>query len=287
MKRKAFSILSAALLAGAIESPAFAQTGTTPAVQPPDGDTSRAELSSFNNFANRKWWLDDQLQKNPSLINDPTYLSQHLRLATYLKNHPNVAAEFKENPAAFEARETKYQDNRGISGGELRNLDNQYLKGHPDAAAALQSNPKLIDNPQFRSGHPELQTYLTQHPDVRQEIEAHPSRFASRERGFEGKGGIEGDEVRKLDRGYLDQRPEVTQALAKNPKLLDDPSFLAQHPELGQWEKTHPEAAKELRSHPYAFEARERAYEKHESGEGHGHWRHQHGQPSAQPSPQG
>jgi len=287
MKRKVFSIFSAALLAGAIGSPAFAQTGTTPALQPADGDTSRAELSNFNNFANRRWWLDDQLQKNPSLINDPTYLSQHPQLATYLKNHPNVAEEFKENPAAFEARETKYQDNRGIASGELRNFDSDYLRSHPDVAAALQSNPKLIDNPQFLSAHPELQTYLTQHPDVRQEVESHPSRFASRERAFEGKGGIERGEVRNFDRGYLDQHPEVAQALAKNPKLLDDPSFLAQHPELGQWEKAHPQAANQLRSHPYAFEARERAYEKHEAGAGPGHWRHLHGQPGAQPSPQG
>ncbi|HEY2663983.1 MAG TPA: hypothetical protein VGI47_06545 [Candidatus Binataceae bacterium] len=189
MKRKIFSIFPAALLAGAIASPVFAQTANPAPVQGPYGDTTRGELSSFNNFANRKWWLDDQLQKNPNLINDPTYLSQHPRLANYLKNHPGVAEEFKENPAAFEAREASYQNNRGISRGELRNFGNDYLKTHPDVAAALQSNPKLIDNPQFLAAHPELQTYLTQHPDVRQELESHPYRFASRERAYEKQGG--------------------------------------------------------------------------------------------------
>ena len=185
MKRRIFSVLPAALLAGAIASPVFAQTASPTLVQGPYGDTTRGQLSSFNNFANRRWWLDDQLQKNPNLINDPTYLSQHPRLAAYLKNHPGVAEEFTENPPAFEARETRYQNNGGINRGELRNFDNQYLDSHPDVLAALQKNPKLSDDPRFLSAHPELQTYLTQHPDVRQEFEAHPYRFASRERRYE------------------------------------------------------------------------------------------------------
>lgn len=185
MKRRIFSVLPAALLAGAIASPVFAQTTSPAPFQVPDGDTTRRELSSFNNFANRKWWLDDQLQKNPNLVNDPTYLSQHPRLAAYLKNHPGAAEEFKENPAAFEARETRYQSNRGINRGELRSFDNQYLDSHAEVAAALQKNPKLVDDPHFLSAHPELQTYLIQHPDVRQQLEAHPYRFARGERKYE------------------------------------------------------------------------------------------------------
>ena len=45
--------------------------------------------------------VERELEKNPSLVNDPKYLEQHPKLAEYLKRHPEAKGKIERDPKAF------------------------------------------------------------------------------------------------------------------------------------------------------------------------------------------
>ena len=111
--KRSLTILAATVLAGSLSLPALAQEDYREHPNPPansgstyrgDHDTTRAELRSFDEFADQHRDIENDLRTNPSLINDPEYLEHHSELREYLEHHPKVAEEFKENPTAFENR---------------------------------------------------------------------------------------------------------------------------------------------------------------------------------------
>jgi hypothetical protein len=62
--------------------------------------------------------------------------------------------------------------------------------------------------------------------------------------------GITRGEVSRFDRGYLDEHPEVASQLGHDPRLVDNPHFLATHPGLDSYLARHPGVRTELQSHP-------------------------------------
>jgi len=60
---------------------------------------------------------------------------------------------------------------------------------------------------------------------------------------------------------YLSSHPEVAQQLNQNPKLIDNPQYIAQHPGLHQYLEKHPHARHEWRSHPYRYMRHEGRYQ--------------------------
>src|SRR5208283_4689825 len=148
-----------------------------------------------------------------------------------------------------------------LAEGPVGRFDNGYLDEHPEVAHQLGANPSLADNPQFLATHPGLDDYLSRHPEVRQDLQQHPYRFMSdewrRDHGYGGGYGITHGEVARFDHGYLDEHPEVAEQLARDPRLVDNPEFLATHPGLDEYFKNHPEIRSELQHHPDHFMARE------------------------------
>jgi len=69
--------------------------------------------------------------------------------------------------------------------------------------------------------------------------------------------------VSRFDNGYLDEHPEVAQQLGRDPRLVDNPQFLANHPGLDEYFKNHPEVREDLQHHPDRFMAREHYYDNH------------------------
>lgn len=63
---------------------------------------------------------------------------------------------------------------------------------------------------------------------------------------------------------YLDAHPEQRAELSKNPALIDNPRYVAHHPELQTFMHDHPDATHAFRRHPYAFEHREHVYNRSE-----------------------
>lgn len=65
--------------------------------------------------------------------------------------------------------------------------------------------------------------------------------------------GITRGEVARFDNGYLDEHPEVARQLGHNPRLVDNPQFLATHPGLDSYFANHPGVRTELQAHPDRF----------------------------------
>jgi hypothetical protein len=70
---------------------------------------------------------------------------------------------------------------------------------------------------------------------------------------------------------YLDAHPDVSQALHKNPRLIDNPQFVANHPDFHEYLEKHPRVREALRRHPDRFMRRERRYDISEN-----HWKRRH-----------
>jgi GrpB-like predicted nucleotidyltransferase (UPF0157 family) len=165
---------------------------------------------------------------------------------------------------AFAASEQVYgQRNPDITRRELRNFD-RFLDAHPEIDADLQKDPTLVNNQQYLDAHPALRDFLAKHPGVREELKETPRYFMLRERRFERHGGdITRQELRNFDR-FLDAHPEIAEDLRKNPKLIDDQNYLANHPALNDFLAKHPGVRKEVAENPRLFMRRERRFERHE-----------------------
>jgi hypothetical protein len=73
-----------------------------------DNDTTRNELAQFDRFLDGHREIAEQLRKDPSLVNDKTFVKNHPALQTYLQEHPGVREEIKENPNSFMHKEARY-----------------------------------------------------------------------------------------------------------------------------------------------------------------------------------
>jgi hypothetical protein len=145
-------------------------------------------------------------------------------------------------------------------------LMGEFLKNHPEVAEQLQKDPKLIDNKRFVDDHPALHEFLAEHPEVRQQFDEHPYAFMRDEDRLEQRAGrpdITRAEVVNMNQ-FLDKHPEVAEQLQKNPKLIDDPKWVANHPALQQFLADHPGVRQQFDEHPYAFMRDEDRYQRWE-----------------------
>jgi hypothetical protein len=69
------------------------------------------EVKEFDGFLDSHPEIAKDLQKDPSKINDETYVSAHPELNQWLKEHSNIREEIKENPSKFMNREKAYERN--------------------------------------------------------------------------------------------------------------------------------------------------------------------------------
>ena len=146
---------------------------------------------------------------------------------------------------------------------ELDRFDD-FMDHHPGIAKDVRNNPSLLTNRDYLEDHKELADFLEDHPGVREEVRENPKAFMAKERRFEAKGGdIDRGELARADQ-FFDSHPKVYNELKKNPRLVDDPNYLAKHPELQEFLQTHPEIRSDIKSHPKVFMAKERKYEKNE-----------------------
>ncbi len=79
-----------------------------------------------------------------------------------------------------------------------------------------------------------------------------------------GDGDTTRGQIASFD-GYLDNHPEVARELARNPGLVNNWQYMANHPGLRQYLANHPGVREELRENPRAFMVRERGYERWEN----------------------
>ena len=277
-----------------------------------DHDTTRGELARFDQFLDGHPEVARELRRDPSLVDNQEYEKNHPELQAYLADHPQIREAIKENPNAFMREEDRYDrhegdrdgdHDRGNGGrgdndttrGELARFD-QFLDSHREIAEDLRKDPSLVNDAQYAKNHPALQAYLTDHPQIREEIKENPDAFMRLESRYDrredardddnrydrrdgdrdgdhdsrGNGG-RGDndttrgEVARFDQ-FLDSHREIAEQLRKDPSLVNNQKFESTHPALHTYLQDHPQVREEIKENPNAFMRQEDRYDHQENG---------------------
>jgi hypothetical protein len=266
------------LIAGAMARPAAAQIGEAPswinpaqvAVRTPDNhDLNWGEVARFDGFLDGHPWIARDLYRDPGAIRNPEFLNSHEELREFLTSHAEINEELRESPRWFMTREGRFQNfensDHRITRAELDNLDN-YCDAHPDLARQISANPGLTRNPEFLEAHPEFATFLRNHGGVAAQLDAHPGWMMWREHNFErveNGPAPTAPQVHRFD-SYLDNHQQIANQLSRDPRLVDNPEYMEQHPGLRDYLANHPTVRTELKTHPDWFMQRERNNERHD-----------------------
>src|SRR5258707_8907226 len=267
----------------------------------PNPDLTRQQVSTMDQFLDKNPNVDRDLRRNPGLVNNAEYLQQHPELQTFLNQHPGVKEEISENPRYFMQRENRFdareQSRRGtnpnpdLTRREVVEMD-QFLDGHPDVDKTLRANPWLVRNAQYLKEHPELQTFLNQHPRLKEESAETPKYLMQREQQFDAREQGRRDRDRDSDRDreanrdrdidqrrspdrdrdvsnrdvatvddFLDRHQDIAKSLQKKPELINDQSYLKRHKDLSEFLSEHPAVRQEVRANPSSFMRRENQFE--------------------------
>jgi hypothetical protein len=114
------------------------------------------------------------------------------------------------------------------------------LAQHSSAAQALSADPSLYRSPGFMAAHPEVWSYLNQNPGLYQSLTAKVPAYSPDAGGFNLS-------------NYLHYHPDIAQALAANPSIVNNPAYLAQHPNFKGFLQHHPGVAQQLSMRGWNF----------------------------------
>lgn len=153
---------------------------------------------------------------------------------------------------------------QGVSGGqtdanreELANFD-RFLDSHPILERELESNPSLVNDANYVQSEPDLQIFLSHHPNVKAEVQRDPS-YLQRHKNpdlstanpsrYQGGSGVTSADTQRLDQ-FLDTHRDVALQLKQNPALIDDSTFLGQHADLQAFLNSNPGMRNEIAQNP-------------------------------------
>lgn len=256
-----------------------------------DWFTYRHQIAAMDQFLDQYPSLDQQLEADPSLIDNQTFLKNNPKLQAFLSSHPEVKEAFDRRPDLFMRAEDRFAAGPGGRAVQTR-VDvvgfSQFLKADPDIAEALEDNPSLINDSAYVSAHPALQAYLREHAAFAEQIKANPSQFMQLEAEYQATGRIGyGDngggngrgvapnspnpdltrgQVASMDQ-FLDANPTIAQQLETNPSLINNSKYLNAHPALRDFLNDHPQVREEFTENPSYFMQRENRYEQTENGQ--------------------
>ncbi len=250
----------------------------------PNPDLRRQQLAEMDRFLDKHPDVDAQLRKQPDLILNQTYLSQHQDLQAFVNAHPELKEEFRENPNYFMYRENRYDaatsgrstfSNPDLRRQQLAEMD-QFLDKHPNVDAQLRKQPDLILNQTYLSQHQDLQAFVNAHPELKEEFRENPNYFMYRENRYDARETERGNpnpsergnpnsdlrrqQLAQMDQ-FLDSHPETAQQLRKQPDLVLNDQFLKSHPALQEYLQQHPEVRDQIRQNPNAFMAQEAKFD--------------------------
>src|SRR5215472_5737956 len=250
-------------------------------------DLTRRQVASMDQFLDSHEDIERQLEDNPSLINNQTFLQNHAALQDFLNDHPEIQEEFAENPQFFMLRTNRYENspadqradnnvnanngnerngNPDLNRGEVASMD-QFLDSHDRIERELKANPSLINNVDYLNKHQDLRAFLSSHPEVREEFTENPSLFMNREGQYERtefRAGTDRDmnqrDVATMD-AYLDKHAGEARDLETYPARVNDSDYLEHHKDLDSFLKKHPQVREEFTENPRVFMGAESAFE--------------------------
>jgi len=115
-----------------------------------------------------------------------------------------------------------------------------FLAQHTAAAEAPSANPSLYRSPGFMAAHPDVWSYLNQNPAVYQSMVAKAPAYSPDAGAFSLS-------------NYLHYHPDIAQALTVNQSVVNNPAYLAQHPDFKGFLQHHPGVAQQLSMRGWSF----------------------------------
>src|SRR3989442_1656350 len=145
------AILGWGMAIGLIGRPAVATAQQVPE-QGQNPDLTRQQVATFDQFLDSHPQIAQQLQANPSLVNNAEFLESQPQLQAFLTSHPELSEELKENPAFFMQRERQFEKaenrrpnpNPNLTHQQVATLD-QFLDSHPQIAQQVHANLSLVN----------------------------------------------------------------------------------------------------------------------------------------------
>jgi len=242
-------------------------------------DVNRAELETWVAFMDTHQNIAQELAKNPSLADNASYINSHPAFQEFLARNPGIHGELIENTQEFMSEAANY-GRRGNGApthvnyrypGAVSEFDS-FLDRHPAIAQELYRNPSLAENQEYLQSHTDLQEYLQSHPNISQQLAANPRGFMDAERRYDRlgdearvysrmgsaarRGVVDNDttpgEIRAFG-GFLEDHPEVAEQLRAHPSMINDQTYVGDHPQLQSFLRNNPQVAEEVKENPQVF----------------------------------
>jgi hypothetical protein len=221
-------------------------------------DLRRDELAHFDQFLDTHRETAEQLRKDPSLADNGEFVNSHPALMAFLKDHPGVREQLRQDPNGFLRQEDRLDRrdddrNRDVHRDELAHFD-QFLDTHRETAEQLRRDPSLADNQEFLRTHPALQSYLQDHPGIHEQLAQNPNAFVRQEERFDRHDdGFDRDAMHRQFGEFLGGHSAISQQLQSDPTLVNNKEFMTNHPELQDYLNSHPDARQEFMKNPQEF----------------------------------
>ena len=200
-----------------------------------DRDMNQQDVATMDSYLDKHSDEARDLQAYPARVNDSDYLEHHKDLGSFLKKHPQVRAEFTENPRAFMGAESTFEANSEMD---------EFLDAHKKTARELDENPGRVKDNDFMKHHKDLKNFLEKNPGVKDRFEDNPDDFMTNEKHF--------DADREMD-VYLTKRRSVAKDLEKDPDRMKDDKYLKHHKHLKELLGKHPDMERQARVNPSQF----------------------------------
>ena len=172
----------------------------------------------------------------------------------------------QSTPAPGDNRNLGDHDRDDATRQELSRFD-QFLDAHREISEQLRKDPSLANSPQFLKSHPALQSYLQDHPGISSQLRNDPNEFMQQEMRYdrrEDNWEARRQQLVRFDQ-FLDTHKETATQLQKDPSLINNAQYLADHPELRDYLQNHPETKEAVQRDPNQFMRQETQYDRREA----------------------
>jgi hypothetical protein len=145
----------------------------------------------------------------------------------------------------------------------IANFDT-FLDANPAIEKDLKQNPSLLNDATYLGNHPELKAFLSSNTAISNAATSNPKALIHRLEKFERSGrDIPKADLAAFDK-FLDQHSDIAKDIHKDPTLLTNATYLANHPALQSFLAANPGIQQEIAEHPRAFMHAENRFEHHE-----------------------
>jgi hypothetical protein len=231
-------------------------------------DAHRRDLAEFDRFLDGHGEIAEQVRKDPSLVDNREFVQTHQPLQDFLRDHPGVREQLKQDPNAFMRQEDRYDRDSYArdrdAGGDRRDADRRqlaefdhFLDRHREIAEQIRKDPSLADNREFVQNHPPLQDFLRDNPGVRDQLRQDPNAFMRQEDQFDRpRNGGDRDAMHSHMAdfgGFLGGHADIQRDLSRNPSVVKDHEYVQNHAELNTYLNARPEVRDELMANPQSF----------------------------------